>query len=524
MTVNSSVFEQEFIGTGIATEFPFTIETLDKEWIKARVDGVDVAVTVTLNQNSDGGTCLFDVAPSLDSAVLIYRDVPLSQLFDFPEYSPFPSRNVEDSIDKLTMLVAACARLVDGSYEFNGRLLIDNNKSIIFKNNEGSESPFDEGVYRFTNDDSNQWLLEQSNGNGGWVFPTPVSPKGVISKGYSDEKDQILQNQIDALQSPETSVGSLVALTGMPAGSIDLGVDDRNLIPDNSNIKDAIVYLADSNADYGISFKSVSDMTQGILPTGATAEYRISNVLHTCEFNDIIKQTWIVKASITGDDFGLELLGGLFAVLVPSSGGVTPSDFGASRNQTDNSSEIQACFDYCKLNNVQCTGVGRYYVDETVTLETGFFSSSRMLIIPLASFAAGVPVDYEDLQRRVIILNSTNITVTGLLAFNEFRVPDLVGMDYAQFQIKSYRSGAQNFAINNLVHSFSITITEGRGTGTGDPNDETTKGLVAYAPNFQSEINALNISGGEWFGNIGGAIDIGDRDEVFDTTTNCCKL
>jgi hypothetical protein len=121
MTVTVIENTQIFVGDGIATVFPFTIQTYSAEWIFALVNNVEQSHTVNINADQEsqaGGTVTFDVPPALATSVVISRQVPLTQLVDFPEYGAFPARNNEDGLDKITM---ALSQFVDIS-TVNGKV------------------------------------------------------------------------------------------------------------------------------------------------------------------------------------------------------------------------------------------------------------------------------------------------------------------------------------------------------------------------------------------------------------------
>lgn len=188
--------------------------------------------------------------------------------------------------------------------------------------------------------------------------------------------------------------------------------------------------------------------------------------------------------------------------------------FGARRgnNSFDSQPAIQGYFDWCESEGIGATGDGTYYVGSTVTLRCSFSTDSRMIIQPLSTFASGVPVDYNDTRRWVLIIDQSNLSIRNLRTANN-GVADLVGFVYNKQQIKSWKSGAAGFKVNVVVKNFSVSIYEGVAVGGGSSG----KGLVAYAPDFNNEINALLISGGEYYQNLAGAIDIGDRDGLFTT-------
>ena len=108
MTVTSEIRDVSFIGNGIQQQFIFPFVSYDTDWIAGYVDGVlDETAVVELNEDqndSPGGTVTFTLIPGVDTDVFIERTVDLLQETHYPAFSPFPSRDHEQALDKLTMI------------------------------------------------------------------------------------------------------------------------------------------------------------------------------------------------------------------------------------------------------------------------------------------------------------------------------------------------------------------------------------------------------------------------------------
>lgn len=271
-------------------------------------------------------------------------------------------------------------------------------------------------------------------------------------------------------------------------------------------------------------FKSVSELKNStlLLPAGKLIMTTYHSEATSGGGSKYICKT-VAQAASDGDIIdelggGFTLAGGMVAVLL-DSGEVTPAQFGALRDIKDYSSNIQASWDYAAAKSVGATGVGNYYVSSTVTLNANFSSTEGMNINTTSDFASGIPLDIEELGRRVIIVTKINARIKSLLALNDGDIPMAVGLDYSKHQIKSENSGGVGFMINSLVRSFSITILNSRNTRGGRASgDAMGYGLLAYAPFTNTEINAITIDGGEFFGGNSVAIDIGDTLNLFNTS------
>jgi hypothetical protein len=227
---------------------------------------------------------------------------------------------------------------------------------------------------------------------------------------------------------------------------------------------------------------------------------------------------WGIVASGTHTDDGgsvLTLADGKYVDANLKGNRVNVKKFGAKEgDQAGFATQIQAWSDYCFANSIGGSGQGTYYVQNTVYMNMNTFKSDGVMIIePTTGFFVDTPLDFDDMSRRVIVLNKTNGSFYNLLARNGNGVANLIGMDYAFPQITSFRCGSIAFRVNNLVRNYSISIYSGKGINGGT----TGSGLIAYAPDFNNEINTLSIHAGDWYQNGAGAIDIGDRNGLFTT-------
>ena len=149
MTVSNDQRLQAYVGDGVEVDFAFTMQASDESWIFAYVDGVETAGTVVLNPDqtiASGGTFTFFSAPADQSSIIILRTVPLTQELSLPDLTPFPARNVEDELDKLTMAqqqaldsfnpVAIDATLFNSTV--NGVYLLDDGNPAAFLSADGT--------------------------------------------------------------------------------------------------------------------------------------------------------------------------------------------------------------------------------------------------------------------------------------------------------------------------------------------------------------------------------------------------
>jgi len=276
MTVNSEVYSNSYTGNGTTTEFVFTFQAANSSWVRTLVDGVPGVGTVVLNQDQEsnnGGVFTFDTPPANNAAVTIYRLIPLSQQLDLPDYTPFPARNMEDALDKITMVLPTLLSVVSGGeidadVSFLKRLIIGDDGSILFANPQGSIDPVDNNVYRLVSS-FGALSFEASDGQGGFdalititdelvqflqqtqVSAFPQSPADVTNKDYVD---QGLADKVSRLG--DTMLGALNVPTQPATGSAAVN---------KTYVEEVITSIFD-----GLQFKGFYDASSGNLPPDTT--------------------------------------------------------------------------------------------------------------------------------------------------------------------------------------------------------------------------------------------------------------
>jgi hypothetical protein len=109
MTISATTGPWPYNGDGATTQFTYDNKIFSNTDLKVYVDGtlqtISTHYTVSGVGEELGGLVTFVTAPpSGTSNVLIVRDVPDTQATEFPVAGPFPSRSVEDALDKATIL------------------------------------------------------------------------------------------------------------------------------------------------------------------------------------------------------------------------------------------------------------------------------------------------------------------------------------------------------------------------------------------------------------------------------------
>lgn len=106
MTVATTSNRDEFVGDGLLTLFDFTFVAYSVSQIKVEIDGQEVTTGFTISRNSNniGGTVTFDTAPASGIPVVIYREIPLTQILDLVRYGRFPAESIERALDEGVMI------------------------------------------------------------------------------------------------------------------------------------------------------------------------------------------------------------------------------------------------------------------------------------------------------------------------------------------------------------------------------------------------------------------------------------
>jgi len=111
MTVETLDSSVTYTGNGIAVDWVFTYQVQSAEDISVSISGLPIEeFSVLVNPDGIGGQVrTFDPVPDGED-IRIFRETEETQGVDFPEYGPFPARNNEDALDKLTLIVQEVAR------------------------------------------------------------------------------------------------------------------------------------------------------------------------------------------------------------------------------------------------------------------------------------------------------------------------------------------------------------------------------------------------------------------------------
>lgn len=114
MTVSSATNRVSFSGNASTTVFAYNFKIFaqtDLTVILRAADGTETTQSLTTHYSvsgvgaASGGNVTFGSAPASGVTVVILREQPLTQGLDLVANDPFPSASVEDSLDKLTMMV-----------------------------------------------------------------------------------------------------------------------------------------------------------------------------------------------------------------------------------------------------------------------------------------------------------------------------------------------------------------------------------------------------------------------------------
>ena len=114
MTVSSATNRVSFSGNASTTVFAYNFKIFassDLTVILRAATGTETTQTLTTHYSvsgagvSSGGNVTFGSAPAAGVTVVILREQPLTQGLDLVANDPFPSASIEDSLDKLTMMV-----------------------------------------------------------------------------------------------------------------------------------------------------------------------------------------------------------------------------------------------------------------------------------------------------------------------------------------------------------------------------------------------------------------------------------
>jgi len=109
MTVNVEIPFVKYIGNGITTDFTFRWSCDDANENYVKQDGVLLKEGVEYELEDFtiefGGAMVFNIAPSVNSEILLYRQTPITQQVDYVEAEPFQAETHEGQMDKDTRIL-----------------------------------------------------------------------------------------------------------------------------------------------------------------------------------------------------------------------------------------------------------------------------------------------------------------------------------------------------------------------------------------------------------------------------------
>ena len=116
MTVQTSNYRNEYHGDCSTTCFAYTFRILDNSHIAVYVDGTLKTLTADYSVSSvdvaTGGNVILNIPPTLNTLVVLTRDVPFTQTTSYTPGGVFPASSHEKALDKLTMAVQAIKGIV----------------------------------------------------------------------------------------------------------------------------------------------------------------------------------------------------------------------------------------------------------------------------------------------------------------------------------------------------------------------------------------------------------------------------
>lgn len=115
MPVSAGTVQFSYTGDGTTTVFPFPSRFLTNSDIIVGVDGVQVfaGFTVTGAGDDAGGNVTFSVAPVGATAITLIRAPSINQLLDFVNNQTVLAQNIDNGLDKLTIVAQYLSYLLD---------------------------------------------------------------------------------------------------------------------------------------------------------------------------------------------------------------------------------------------------------------------------------------------------------------------------------------------------------------------------------------------------------------------------
>lgn len=106
MTVQVSNSVKYYVGDGSTSTFDYDFIVFNQSHLKVYLGSVEQSTGFTISGigSQSGGSVVFSVPPVNGTEVILIRDVPFTQLFDYVAYDSFPAEAHERNIDLLVMM------------------------------------------------------------------------------------------------------------------------------------------------------------------------------------------------------------------------------------------------------------------------------------------------------------------------------------------------------------------------------------------------------------------------------------
>lgn len=124
MLVDNSVYRNSYEATGTSVSFAISFPFLDPTHIvvyRSLQDEETIVspseYTITGAGDARGGTITFNSAPVAGATIVILRDVPITQLYQYEELDNFSAKSHEDALAKLTMICQQQQEQLDRSIQ-----------------------------------------------------------------------------------------------------------------------------------------------------------------------------------------------------------------------------------------------------------------------------------------------------------------------------------------------------------------------------------------------------------------------
>lgn len=211
MTVISSTNKGgPWVGDGKTKRYPFSFAVLNKESVRAYVDGEEVHnITVELLDNQEGGAVIFSTAPAAGSGIAVARVEAITQTTDIQNNTAFYPEIIETALDKLTMICQELSEVlgrcitVDITDDMSGKELKDqllNAQSIAALEANRAELAASKALvdgHSYVQQARHWAEFAESSAVSGDVSYDELGGNAEITPDISFDEDQIIYDEVD---------------------------------------------------------------------------------------------------------------------------------------------------------------------------------------------------------------------------------------------------------------------------------------------------------------------------------------